>query len=157
MKNRALVPLFKESFMNVEKQVDESWKDSTQQEKEILIGDHDAKKDSGLHIPESIKQQDDDNQETKTDAVATEAVSHTEVNFVNYISSLAFQTMIFLGDIPNPVTNEIDKNLDQAKFLIDTLSLLKEKTQGNLNEQEENLLSASVYELQMKYVEASKN
>ena len=63
--------------------------------------------------------------------------------------------MIFMGEIPNPPSNEIDKNLDQAKFLIDTLSMLREKTEGNLNEQEKTLLENSVYELQMKYVQAS--
>ena len=45
---------------------------------------------------------------------------------------------------------------EQAKFLIDTLAMLKEKTKGNLNEQESHLLSNSLYELQMKYVEATQ-
>ena len=47
-------------------------------------------------------------------------------------------------------------NLGQAKFLIDTLTMLKEKTAGNLNEQEHNLLESSIYELQMKYVQISQ-
>jgi len=50
--------------------------------------------------------------------------------FLNYIASLGFQAMIFLGEMPNPFTNQMDKNLKQAKFLIDTLSLLKDKDHG---------------------------
>ena len=64
--------------------------------------------------------------------------------------------MIFLGEVPHPATQQTEKNLDQAKFLIDTLVMLKEKTKGNLNKQEENLLNASVYELQMKFVEINQ-
>ncbi|MCA9407908.1 MAG: DUF1844 domain-containing protein [Candidatus Omnitrophica bacterium] len=79
-----------------------------------------------------------------------------EINFLNYISSLGYQALIFLGEIPNPMTNQPEKNLPQAKFLIDTLTMLKEKTKGNLNRQEETLLNSSVYELQLKYVEHIK-
>jgi hypothetical protein len=68
--------------------------------------------------------------------------------------SMGYQAMIFVGEIPNPMTGKQETNLRQAKFLIDTLQLLKEKTKGNLNPQEENMLTASLYELQMKYVEA---
>lgn len=79
-----------------------------------------------------------------------------ELNFFNYIASLGFQTMIFLGEMPNPVTNQIEKNLKQAKFLIDTLIILREKTKGNLTKEEDDLLNGSIYELQLRYVELSK-
>jgi hypothetical protein len=77
-----------------------------------------------------------------------------KVSFLNYIMSMGYQAMIFVGEIPNPMTGKQEVNLRQAKFLIDTLGLLKEKTKGNLNPQEENMLTASLYELQMKYVDA---
>ena len=79
-----------------------------------------------------------------------------QFDFMAYLSSLALQAMVFLGEIPNPLTNKTEKNLQQAKFLIDTLALLKDKTKGNLESQEENLLNSSLYELQMKYVQAIK-
>ena len=113
--------------MENEKQVDESWKEEVAKERSQ---------------PETATEQDS---------------SEVEVNFTGYVTSLAFQAMIFLGEIPNPLTNEMDKNVRQAKFLIDTLALLKEKTAGNLNKEEEDLLNASVYELQLKYVEALNN
>lgn len=80
-----------------------------------------------------------------------------KIDFLTYVTSLAFQTMVFLGEIPSPATKQIEKNLKQAKFLIDTLILIREKTKGNLNSQEDNMINASIYELQMKYVELTKN
>ena len=137
--------------MNHEKQVDESWKESAQQEKEILIGQNDGSKaePEGLHIPESIKQEDDVPEEISQQ----QGAGDVDVNFVNYVTSLGFQAMISLGEIPHPMTNQIEKNLEQAKFLIDTLAMMREKTKGNLDAQEENLLNSSVYELQLKYVD----
>lgn len=76
-----------------------------------------------------------------------------EIDFLGYISSLAFQAMIFLGEIESPITGKIEKHVPQAKLLIDTLILLRDKTKGNLNDKENQLLEASIYELQLKYVE----
>jgi hypothetical protein len=79
-------------------------------------------------------------------------------DFRAYITSLAMQALIFLGVIPNPLNEEkIEKNLDQARLLIDTLAILKEKTQGNLTKEEEDLLNTMLYELQMKFVEESSS
>ena len=64
--------------------------------------------------------------------------------------------MIFLGEMPNPITNKIEKNLKQAKFLIDTLVILRDKTKGNLSKEEDDLLNGSIYELQLRYVDLSK-
>ncbi|MBI4309071.1 MAG: DUF1844 domain-containing protein [Candidatus Omnitrophica bacterium] len=70
-----------------------------------------------------------------------------QLDFFNYISSLAFQAMIFLGE---------EKNLKQAKFLIDTLALIREKTIGNLTKEEGELLNGSIYELQCRFVEMAQ-
>jgi hypothetical protein len=79
-----------------------------------------------------------------------------QLDFFNYIASLGFQTMIFLGEMPNPITNQVEKNLKQAKFLIDTLVILRDKTKGNLSKEEDDLLNGSIYELQLRYVDLSK-
>ena len=62
-----------------------------------------------------------------------------------------------MGEIPNPVTNINEKDLEQAKFVIETLILLQEKTKGNLTGKESDVLNTAAYELQMKYVEASSS
>ena len=79
-----------------------------------------------------------------------------QLDFFNYIASLGFQTMIFLGEMPNPITNQVEKNLKQAKFLIDTLVILRDKTKGNLSKEEDDLLNGSIYELQLRFVDLSK-
>jgi len=74
------------------------------------------------------------------------------LDFFGYVASLAFQAMVFLGEIANPLTGKTEKNLEQAKLLIDTLILLRDKTTGNVTEAEKGLLDSSIYELQLKYV-----
>ena len=122
--------------MDREKYIDESWKDSVSQEKDILKG----------HEPASPDPVDEE-------SLVSEDQNPLEVNFINYVSSLVFQAMIFLGELPNPMTNQVEKNLAQAKFLIDTLVMMREKTKGNLTKREEELLGSAVYELQMRYVD----
>jgi hypothetical protein len=85
-----------------------------------------------------------------------DAAAEPQLDFFNYIASLGFQTMIFLGEMPNPITNQVEKNLKQAKFLIDTLLILRDKTKGNLSKEEDDLLNGSIYELQLRFVELSK-
>ena len=63
-----------------------------------------------------------------------------EASFSFFISTLVLQASIFLGKIPNPSTNKKEKNLGQAKFIIDTLDMLKDKTKNNLNNEENVLL-----------------
>ncbi len=74
-----------------------------------------------------------------------------EPNFSIFTSSLSMQTLIFLGEIDNPVTHKKEENLGQAKYIIDTLVMLKEKTKGNLTANEANLIDNVLYELRMKY------
>ena len=133
------------------KSVDESWKESVDSEKKVT---NDG--DPAVLKTEATAAQSSDAE--KQHEEGEEALQNIEVNFINYVTSLTFQALIFLGEIPNPMNeNKMDRHLGQAKFLIDTLVLVREKTQGNLTKEEEELLNASVYELQMKYVEASKN
>ena len=68
-----------------------------------------------------------------------------------FLSSLSMQTLIFLGEIDSPITHKKDENLDQAKFIINTLTMLKDKTKGNLTEEEDHMMDNILYELRMKY------
>ena len=62
-----------------------------------------------------------------------------------------------LGKIPNPVDNKITKDLKSAQVTIEMLSMLKEKTKGNLTKTEEKLLDDTISNLQMNYAdEAAK-
>lgn len=85
------------------------------------------------------------------------SATYHEPSFTVFISSLTMQAMIALGRLKNPLTDNTEKNMDHARYLIDTISILKEKTQGNVTPQEENLLSESLYNLRMIYVEERSN
>ncbi len=80
-----------------------------------------------------------------------------EADLSGFISGLGMEALIALGEIPNPFTKKKNKELEQAKYIIDTIRLLREKTKGNLTTQEDNLINDLLYELQMKYVAASQS
>lgn len=75
-----------------------------------------------------------------------------EVNFLNFILSLSTTVMFHFGDFPDPTSGEVKKNIPAAKQTIDILSMLKDKTKGNLDNQEKSLLDDLLYELKMRYV-----
>jgi hypothetical protein len=79
-----------------------------------------------------------------------------EPDFSFFITTLSLQASIALGIIPNPTTNQKEESLTQAKFIVDTLSMLKDKTTGNLNSEEDSLLENILYELRMAYVSKTK-
>ncbi len=113
-----------------------------------------VEKEGGLLGPDGQPLAISPSQPSQEDAVTPAA--EPQLDFFNYIASLGFQTMIFLGEMPNPITNKAEKNLKQAKFLIDTLVILRDKTKGNLSKEEDDLLNGSIYELQLRYVDLSK-
>jgi len=94
------------------------------------------------------KQVDEEKKETETDDK-----TYHEPSFTIFLSSLSMQAMIALGKINNPISKEKEKNMEQARFLIDTIDIIKEKTKGNLNPQEESLINDSLFNLRMMYVE----
>jgi len=75
-----------------------------------------------------------------------------EINFSSFIFSLSTTAMYHFGDFPDPTTKDRRRNLAAAKQTIDLLSILKGKTEGNLEEDEEKLLDDILYELRMRYV-----
>jgi len=75
-----------------------------------------------------------------------------EPDFNFFITTLAIQASIFLGVAPNPATAKLEEDLTQAKFIIDTLGMLKDKTKQNLTNEESSLLENVLYELRMQYI-----
>jgi len=68
---------------------------------------------------------------------------------------LTFQTAAWqqMGKIKNPITDKIEKDLNQARFSIDMLEMIRTKTQGNLSEEEKKFLNKTISELQLNYVD----
>jgi hypothetical protein len=78
-----------------------------------------------------------------------------EVTLATFIFSLSSSALVHLGDIPDPETKNVRVDLPLAKQIIDTLGMLQDKTQGNLNPDEDNLLKSILYDLRLRYVQKS--
>lgn len=79
-----------------------------------------------------------------------------EINFSAFVISLSTQVLVHLGEVPNPVSGKVERDLSMAKQMIDILGILREKTRGNLDQGEEKLLEDALYDLRIRYVEAVK-
>lgn len=77
------------------------------------------------------------------------------LDFSTFVLSIIGSAYVHLGDAPNPEGRE-ERNLVLARQDIDLLSLLEEKTRGNLTGDEERLLSQALYDLRLRYVEVVK-
>lgn len=81
----------------------------------------------------------------------------SEITFVGFVLSLAHTAAYHFGDVRDPVSGEAgEANLPAAHQIIDILALLEGKTRGNLTAEERRLLEQVLYELRMRFVEASK-
>lgn len=77
----------------------------------------------------------------------------SQLMFIQYISALTNSGMQHLGKIMNPLTGKMEKNLEAAEGIIELLSMLKEKTKGNLNNTEEKVISDGIANLQLNYAD----
>ena len=81
---------------------------------------------------------------------------HGPASFEHLVMSLATTAMFQLGLVKNPSNENPPVDLPAAKETLDLLDILQQKTQGNLSEDEEELLTGSLYELRMVFVEITK-
>jgi hypothetical protein len=80
-----------------------------------------------------------------------------EISFAGFVISLATTAAVHFGDIPDPNTGEkMDVDLVAAHQMIELISLLQEKTKGNLTSDEAKLVDDLLYELRMRYVQAEQ-
>ena len=114
-------------------------------------GEKEEEKDS--RAAEVEKEPEETVQEKKSAADESEEQPQLpEINFQTFIFSLNASALVQLGAMEDPATAKKEKNLPLAKQTIDMLSMLKEKTSGNLAEEEEELLKHILYDLRMRYV-----
>jgi len=79
-----------------------------------------------------------------------------EPSLVGLIGMLSTQAMVALGVIPNPATKKAEKQLPLARYFIDLISVLEQKTTGNLDREEAAALEETLHTLRMAYVQLSK-
>lgn len=75
-----------------------------------------------------------------------------KASFTQFINGFAVQTLVHLGRMTNPMTNQSGVDLPNAKYSIDILGILQEKTKGNLTPEEDEYLSNLLRDLRMEYV-----
>ena len=101
-------------------------------------------------------EQETRDQEKQTDSSKEKETEPFQVDFSTFIMSLTSSAFYHLGDMPDPSTGKKEVNLPAVQQTIDMLIMLREKTKGNLKEDEKKLLEQLVYELQVKYVAKTK-
>lgn len=79
-----------------------------------------------------------------------------EVNFNSLIFSLSSSALLHLGEIADPQTGQKKIDLDLAKHSIDIIGMLKEKTKGNLTDEEEKFLESILTDLRWRFVRAKQ-
>jgi hypothetical protein len=76
--------------------------------------------------------------------------------FIEFVLMQAQNAAFVLGQIPHPQTGKAEVNLDLARLLIDQLAMIQEKTKGNLNKDEAQILANTLSNLQIAFVEAAR-
>ena len=82
----------------------------------------------------------------------TEAGEMTQI-FVEFVMMQAQNAALFLGQIPNPQGGQTEVNLPLAKMFIDQLAVIRDKTRGNLNRDEQRVIDSAVSQLEAAFVE----
>jgi hypothetical protein len=120
--------------------IDEDWKSRVEAEKEELERKrHDAKSSTG-------------DGPTAPSAADEGGEAMPPASFEMLLTTLATEALVSLGQIPHPTTGKPEPHLDQARFLIDTLDILQQKTTGNLTRPEELALENLLHQLRMTFV-----
>ncbi|ROQ90966.1 DUF1844 domain-containing protein [Desulfosoma caldarium] len=86
---------------------------------------------------------------------ARSGATYPQVTFSTFVFSLSSSALVHLGEVPDPSTQKVEKDLPLAKQIIDTLAMLQEKTKGNLDKDEEQLLQTVLYDLRLRFVKQS--
>jgi hypothetical protein len=116
----------------------------------------DKQKKETIEKPDISKKEEIPKKAEETGSRPEEAQPFPEITFAGFIFSLHTSALLHFGDFPDPASNEKIRNLPAAKQTIEILDMMKDKTRGNLDENEEKLLDGILYELKMRYVTESE-
>ena len=76
--------------------------------------------------------------------------------FIHLVSNFTQLAWVALGKLKNPVTDKVEKNLEEAGFYIDMLEMVKNRMAGNLSPDEEKFIVSNLGSLQLNYIEEKK-
>jgi hypothetical protein len=119
--------------------IDEDWKSQVQAEKEQAAKARQA----------SASQPTDD------EAGRAAGVSMPPASLEMLLTMLATEALMALGQMPHPMTGEFHVDRNQAKYLIDMIEMLRDKTKGNLTVPEEQLIENVLHQMRLVFVETA--
>jgi uncharacterized protein DUF1844 len=82
--------------------------------------------------------------------------AEAEITLTTFLMSLSTQALMCLGEIPNPVDGKTETELPAVKELIDVISMLQDKTRGNVDPAEARLFEKILFDLRMRFVEKAR-
>jgi len=130
--------------IDAKKHIDEGWKEKAREERESL-----AHESASSGATEAEKQ---DAEEEKPGESGESLGEFPPPDFATFISGLATQAFVYLGQVESPVSGKKEKDLGAARHVLDTLGMLEEKTRGNLTQEEAAYLEELLYNLRMFYI-----
>lgn len=131
------------------------------EEKGFTVRDRRRVKMDGEEAERKEEQSTAEPKEARAQSAAQEAAAGRRravlppVDFTGFTLGLAQMALMHLGEFGEPETGQRSVDLEQARHTIDILSMLGEKTQGNLTEEEAKLLRSLISELKLKYVQVA--
>ncbi|MBK9975493.1 MAG: DUF1844 domain-containing protein [Planctomycetes bacterium] len=127
--------------------VDSDWKAQAEKEKEQLSQKLGEDKAKAAATPAK------DGQPAQPGTEAQGQQQMPKADFLTHVASVATQAMIFMGAMRHPMTGEVEFDPVQARYLIDTMQVLKDKTKGNLDAKEAESLDGMLGEVKMVWVQ----
>jgi hypothetical protein len=107
-------------------------------------------------VEEQAVSETSDEQLSEEQVDELETVEFPDASFDMLLMQHHTQAMLAMGMIPDPATGQVIKNKSAAKFHIDMLGIIQERTKGNLNQGEEDALNGVLHNLRMMFVEVNK-
>ncbi|MBI3830533.1 MAG: DUF1844 domain-containing protein [Planctomycetes bacterium] len=150
-------------FKIPEKKVDSSWKDEIRKERELLKQQADSpapaskpgKPGANAGAAAGLGAEGAPAAKGKGAPAPEAPAGEPKPNkvFMNFLSGLVQQALMQLGQMENPFTGGKDLDLEGARYTVELLAVIQEKTKGNLSGQEDRALTEALRELKMSYVE----
>ena len=120
-------------------------------------GEKKAEAKARFHAPSSGPAEVGEDAGKKEGKASSESEGKYEpIDFKSFLVSQSYVSYMYLGDTPNPESGNVEVNLPAARQMIEFIAMIKEKTKGNLDEEEESLLDSLLSQLRVRYVQKTK-
>ena len=123
-----------------------------QEEQSFRVTDKRGFRDDGESAASDVPADPQSASAEKEPPTPQDAPPRPPIDFPSYLLSYYTQGLVLLGEVPNPYTNKKEEDVEAARHTIDILTMLEQKTKGNLTKEEQQLLETVLYELRMKFM-----